>query len=165
MEQYEIKGLRLPPLMVQLLQQGRWQHPGDESIRRLIPFFQEPVNFLTTVEAIWRESRCALADNPRTALVFQVARGSESAEPIHLPWLDVELAVSVAVNRFLGDDLLIVLDYRTGAEHPRVVANDWHSEAGGCVWREVAPSFPEFARLLEVSLAEMDRSAAKLGPL
>jgi hypothetical protein len=150
MEQYEVNGLQLPPLFVQLLQQGRWQHPGDEALQRLIPFLREPVDFLTMVEAMRRESSGFLADEARVAKVFHEARGSKIAEPICLPWLDVELAVFVAVNRFPGDDLGIALDYRTGSANPRVVANDWHSGAGGCVWREAAPSFSEFVRLLEV---------------
>jgi hypothetical protein len=80
--------------------------------------------------------------------VYHEARGSKNAEPICLPWLDVELAVFVAVNRFPGDDLAIALDYRTKASEPRVVANDWVQSEGGCIWREVAPSFSEFVRLL-----------------
>ncbi len=50
MKQYEVKGLPLPALLVELLQQGRWQHPEDEVIKRIIPFFGEPVDFLRTVE-------------------------------------------------------------------------------------------------------------------
>ncbi len=149
MGHFEVKGLQFPPLLIQLLQQGRWQHPGDEVLQRLIPFLREPVDFLTTVEAMRRESSGSLADEPRIAKVFHLLRGSRSAAPICLPWLDMDLAVFVAVNRFPGDDLAIALDYRTGSANPRVVANDWHSRDGGCVWREVAPSFSEFVGLLE----------------
>lgn len=150
MEPYEVNGLQLPPLLVQLLQEGRWQHPGDKAIRRLIPFLREPVNFLTTVEAMRWESLVSLADDPPMAAVYHLARGSQKAEPGCLPWLDVELAVLVAVNRFAGDDLGIALDYRAGAADPRVVASDWHARAGGPIWREVAPSFSEFVRLLKL---------------
>ncbi|HLN29229.1 MAG TPA: hypothetical protein VK395_15880 [Gemmataceae bacterium] len=150
MEEYVVNGLQLPPLLVALLQQGRWQHPGDEVLRRLIPFFRESVDFLTAVPAMRRESSGFLADEPRIAKVFHEARGSKSAEPLCLPWLDVELAVFVAVNRVPGDDLGIALDYRTGVLDPRVVASDWDEGAGGCIWREVATSFSEFVRMLGV---------------
>ena len=150
MEQWEVNGLPLPPLFVELLQQERWQHPGDHALRRLIPFLREPLDFLTTVQAMRRESRGILADDPDIAMVFHAARGSKSTEPIGLPWLDVELAVFIAVNRFPGDDLGIALDYRTESANPRVVANDYHSGGSGCIWREVAPSFSEFVRLLDL---------------
>src|SRR2546421_13106328 len=99
MEQYQVNGLPLPPLLVELLQQVRWCHSGDEALRTLIPFFHEPVDFITMVEAMRRESSGLLADEPRIAKVVHLARGSKSAVPICLPWLDVELAVFVAVNR------------------------------------------------------------------
>lgn len=104
------------------------------------------MTFLKTVEAMRFQSG-GLADLPTIASVFHEARGSESSEPVSLPWLDVEMAVFVAVNQIPGDDLGIALDYRTGAMDPRVVANDW-GDRTGCVWREVAPSFSEFVRLL-----------------
>ncbi len=77
-----------------------------------------------------------------------MTRGSKTAEPILLPWLDVELAVFVAVNRISGDDLGIVLDYRSDAVDPRVVASDWREEPKGCFWREVSPCFSHFVHLL-----------------
>jgi hypothetical protein len=89
-----------------------------EALRRLIPFLREPVDFLTSVEAMRRESAGSLADEPRFAKVFHMARGSRSAEPVSLPWLDVELSVFVAVNRFPGDDLAIALDYLANATDP-----------------------------------------------
>jgi hypothetical protein len=147
---HEINGLEVPSLLVELLEQHRWRHPGDEALRHLIPFLREPVDFLTSVEAMRRESAGSLADEPRFAKVFHMARGSRSAEPVCLPWLDVELSVFVAVNRFPGDDLGIALDYRTDATDPRVVASDWDDGPGGCEWREVAPSFSQFVRTLGV---------------
>jgi hypothetical protein len=150
MEQTTVNGLQLPPLLVELLQRGRWRHPGDEALQRLIPFLREPVDFLTTIEAMRRESAGRIADEPSIAGVYHMARGSRRAEPICLPWLDVELAVFVAVDRVPEDDLAIALDCRTGAADPRVVANDWHHGPGGCIWREVAASFSVFVRLLGV---------------
>jgi len=148
-EHYVVNGLQLPPLLIELLRQGRWQHPGDSAIREVIPFLRESVTFLKTVDAMRFQSNglLFLADLPGIASVFHEARGSKSAEPVCLPWLDVEMAVFVAVNQIPGDDLGIALDYRTGATAPRVVANDW-GDGTGCVWREVAPSFSEFVRLL-----------------
>jgi hypothetical protein len=149
MDDYEVNRLQLPALLVELLQQGRWRHPGDEALRCLIPFLREPVNFLSSVEAMRRESMVTLADDPGLAKVFHLGRGSCSDKPVCLPLLDVELSVLVAVNRIPGDDLAIALDYRTGDSDPRVVANDWDEGPGGCEWREVAPTFSQFVRMLE----------------
>ena len=91
-----------------------------------------------------------IADDPKLSHVFRMVRGSKSVEPICLPWLDVELAVFVAINRVPGDDLGIALDYRTGAADPRVVASDWQPGAKGCHWREVAPTFSQFVQFLGI---------------
>jgi hypothetical protein len=41
-----------------------------------------------------------------------VVRGSVTG-PSDLPWLDIEQAFNIAVNRRPGDDVAIALDYRT----------------------------------------------------
>ena len=115
---------------------GRWRHPGDEQLRRIIPFFHEPVDFLSNIESMSRESSGKLADIPQMVEVFYEKRGSTSAEPIMLPWLDAEKSVFIAVTRFGGDDIGIALDYRSSFLDPAVVANDWHTRPNGCVWRE-----------------------------
>jgi hypothetical protein len=151
MEQFQINALPIPSLLVDLLEQRRWRNPGENVIRQLAPFLREPVDFLTTVEAITRESSGFLADEPGIANFFHVARGSKSTEPIRLPWLDVDLALFIAVNRYGGDDLAIALDYRPNVEDPRIVANDWQDGGlTGCVWREVADSFSTFVKLLNL---------------
>jgi hypothetical protein len=72
-----------------------------------------------------------------------VVRGSVSG-PDDLPWLDVEQAFNIAVNRRLGDDVAIALDHRTDPSDPRVVGSDaWTSQhqtgQAQYAWREVAP--------------------------
>ena len=75
-------------------------------------------------------------------------RGSLVAERA-LPWIDVELALFLMANKNPGDDVGIALDYRTGANSPRVIGTDWHS-VGGCGYREICETFEEFAELLEL---------------
>jgi hypothetical protein len=76
-----------------------------------------------------------------------IARGCRVAEPVELPWLDADRSFFVAVNRWPVDDVRIALDYRTDALDPRVVASDWGT-GQACIWREVAPAFSGFVRLL-----------------
>ena len=87
---------------------------------------------------------------PRLATLLHTERGSRVARPLELPWLDVELAFLVAVNRVPGDDVGIALDYRTDRGDPRVVASDWGS-GRRCVWREVTTTFTDFVRVLGLS--------------
>src|SRR5262245_54940669 len=113
-----VNGLALPPPLVELLLRGRWRHPGDDLVRELIPFLREPIIFLDSVGSMAFESRWSLADHPGSSRVFHVARGSKSDTSVELPWLDVERAIFVAVNRYPGDDIGIALDYRTDALDP-----------------------------------------------
>jgi hypothetical protein len=76
-----------------------------------------------------------------------MVRGSRLRERVELLWLDADRSLFVAVNRRPGDDVGIALDYRTNVLDPRVVASDWGS-GQACVWREVAPTFSDFVRIL-----------------
>jgi hypothetical protein len=142
-----VNGLPLPELLAALIRDGHWVHPGDARLRDVIPFLVDPVVFLRTPEAIASESSGRLADDPQFSAVYHEVRGSRMVEPVELPWLDVDLSLIVAVNRRAGDDVAIALDYRTDVRDPRVVASDWVS-GQGFVWREVAPTFCGFVRLL-----------------
>jgi len=150
MEEYQVNGLYLPQLLVDLLRQGRWVRPGDATIRQAIPFLPGPVDFLTDIDRITRNSGFSLVDSPEAARLFHSARGSRSDQPILLPWLDAELAVFVAVNRIPGDDLGIALDYHTRHDDPRVVASEWRENPVGCFWRETAPTFSQFVEALRL---------------
>lgn len=151
-----VRGLALPQLLVSLLDSGRWRHPGDDVLRTVVPWFEDPLDFLSGPGEMRRESwflyEDGSADDPRDSALFHVVRGS-MVGPSDLPWLDVEQAFNIAVNRRLGDDVAIALDYRTDPADPRVVGSDtWTSrhQAGRIqyVWRQVAPAFSAFAAAL-----------------
>ena len=80
---------------------------------------------------------------------FREYRSSES-EPRPLPWLDDDLALFIAVNREIGADIGIALDYRTSFTDPRVVASDWWSGDPTCYWREVTATFSELVSRLGI---------------
>jgi hypothetical protein len=147
MSRLAVNGLLMPELLVALIRDGHWVHPGDARLREVIPFLVDPVDFLNTPEAMTFESSGHLADDPLFSAVFHSVRGSRVVEPVELPWLDADRSFFVAVNRWGGDDVGIALDYRTDVLDPRVVANDWGS-GRGCLWREVAPTFSAFVLLL-----------------
>jgi hypothetical protein len=51
-----IRGLALPVLLANLLAAGRWQHPGDDVLRRTRPWFKSPLVFLRSAGAMESES-------------------------------------------------------------------------------------------------------------
>jgi hypothetical protein len=96
--------------------------------------------------------------------LFREVRGSVLREPVELPWLDVEWAFFIAVNRMPGDDVAVALDYRGDPADPRVVGSDFWSDPRQCAWRVVAPTFSSFASALGLMTAETVRDAAAGGP-
>ncbi|ASW53797.1 hypothetical protein CIK06_05735 [Plantactinospora sp. KBS50] len=107
-----------------------------------MPWFKGPLHFLTSVEAVVRESRSLdlLTADDASAQLFRLARGTAWTEPVDLSWLDIDKAFLVAVNERPGDDVAIALDYRTDPTDPRVVASDFWTDPRLCSWREVAPT-------------------------
>jgi len=139
----------VPTLLVELINTGRWKQPPDEMIKNVIPFLQEPMDFLLTIDAMRQESMGLLADSPEMSELFHEYRGSK-VPGRELPWLDVDRALFIAVNRIGGADLGIVLDYRTSLEDPRVVASDWQSGGNTHHWREVEGKFSDFVKKLRI---------------
>jgi len=145
--------VELPPLLIELLNAGRWKQPSDDTIKTVIPFLREPVDFLLDTEQMHQVSLRYLPlflDPPNLAEAFHVYRGSNT--PVRdLPWLDVEKSLLIAGNRISGDDVAIVLDYRTDLNDPRVVANDWWTENNTkCLWIEVEKKFSKFVQRIGI---------------
>jgi hypothetical protein len=111
-EGLSVNGLALPAQFIELVNTGRWQHPGDQALRDLMPWFEDPLDFLTGINRMRRENAALsqFADDPWSAQLFRVTRGSVADGPVRLPWLDVERAVLIAVNRRPGDDVAVALD-------------------------------------------------------
>jgi hypothetical protein len=157
-----VRGLVLPQLLVSLLDSGQWRHPGDDVLSAVVPWFEDPLVFLRSPGEMRRESyflyEDGSADDRRGSALFHVVRGSVPG-PGDLPWLDVEQAFNIAVNRRLGDDVAIALDYRTDPSDPRVVGSDaWtgRHQTGRVqyVWRQVAPTFSAFTGVLGLLTAD-----------
>ncbi|MEU6374930.1 hypothetical protein [Streptomyces sp. NPDC046909] len=146
MEQVKVRALALPAPILE----GRWRHPGDAALAGLLPWFEDPIDFLRTPQEMERESRSLdmFADDPPSAELFREVRGSSHPGPVELPWLDVEQAVLIAVNRRPGDDVALALDYRTCPADPRVVGSDFWTNPRQCAWREAAPTFSSFVDAL-----------------
>ncbi len=137
-----ICGLPMPPALISLIEAGKWVHPGDDVVKAVIPFLKDPVDFLS-VDSMEFESSGHLADHPDTSSLFHEMRGSDFVSVPYLPWRDVSRSFFIAVNRHIGDDIGIALDFRSGPESdPSVIASDWRD--GSCKWIRVYDSLSEF---------------------
>lgn len=132
----------IPALLLRLIEAGRWRHPGDEALRSIVPFVHDPLEFLCSVERIHAQS-ASIRSRSLEELGIVNSGNAKSGDPL---LLNADCALFIAINRQPGDDVAIALDFRTNPTEPRVVASAW--EPGCCVWREVAPSFSQFASLV-----------------
>lgn len=55
-----IRGRVLPALLAQLLETGQWRHPGDNVLHEVMPWYEDPLDFLSDNDEIRRESRHCL---------------------------------------------------------------------------------------------------------
>lgn len=144
-----VRGLALPALLTSLIDRDLWRHPGDAVLAKAIPWFKDPLHFVSNPEQMVYASQSMdmFADDPHSAF-FRQARGSRSVAPLELPWLDVDQAVLIATTRNPGDDGALALDYRTDPSDPRIVGSDFWTDPLLCEWRVVAPTFSGFVSSL-----------------
>lgn len=147
-DEYVVNGLIFPPLLIDLIRAGKWKHPGDERLREIIPFLDDPVDFLS-IEQMRRESRGSYLGDDAKNDFMREARGAKCDFPVELPWLDKDKSFFIAVNREIGADVAIALDYRSSTHDPRVLASDWRGRDGQ-YWREVTSTFSAFVDLLGI---------------
>ncbi|MGC4809732.1 hypothetical protein ACLQ29_04280 [Micromonospora sp. DT228] len=148
-DRWQINGLPLPDPLIDLIESGRWRHPGDEVLRHLIPWLDDPLDFMTTIDELRLQNRLTAQLDSDTMGFFHIGRGS-AGRPVVMPWLDLDQAVFIAVCRYAGDDISIALDYRTNPSDPRVLATAVIPAARHCSWRQVTPTFTQFVDALHL---------------
>ena len=134
-----VHGLVVPDLLLVLLREGRWNHPGELAIARVMPWFRDPLDFLGSTQQMERESQSLdrLIQDDEMAALFRFAREPTATGPVELPWLDVDRAFFIAMARCAGDDTAVALDYRTGSSDPRVIASDVWTKAPASAQRQI----------------------------
>ncbi|ADI06935.1 hypothetical protein SBI_03814 [Streptomyces bingchenggensis BCW-1] len=90
------------------------------------------------------------ADDPPSSGLFREVRGTAGEVQSKPPWLDIEQAALIAVNRIPYDDIPLALDHRTDPTDPRVMRSDFWSNPQHCEWRTVTPAFSAFVDALEL---------------
>jgi len=138
--------LPLPTKLIEMLESGKWVHPGNSIMQEKIPFIRDPVVFLNSKDSMLCHSVPLMGPEEIENERFSEYRGSAIGKR-DLPWIDVEQTLVIICNQWPGDDVGIALDYRVEIDTPRVVGGDWHSETH-LVYREIAPTFDRFVDLL-----------------
>ncbi|MER5606446.1 hypothetical protein AB0F93_09940 [Micromonospora tulbaghiae] len=156
-----VRGLVVPDLLLVLLREGRWNHPGEPAVARVMPWFHDPLDFLGSTEQMERESQSLdrLIQDDETAELFRCTREPTATGAVELPWLDVDRAFFIATAQYAGDDTAIALDYRTNSADPRVVASDVWTSSAPYTWRTVAETFSEFVAELRLDRSDDEPAA------
>ena len=142
--------LKIPKLLRPLIYTNRWLHPGHDKLKEAVPFIRDPIEFPGPNYSMDFSSLSLSGQEEPESHMFFEYRSTKTCDNRDLPWIDIDLSIFVVVNKIPGDDVGLVMDYRTNHDDPRVVGNDWHSKHNGCIWREVAPSFTSFCELLGI---------------
>lgn len=136
--------LSVPKLLRELLEQGRWLHPGDDVLKGAFPSLTDPLEFCAAIDG---RPISTYLGWPSASSEWTVFRMYADRNPRPLPWLDAHLAVFLAVNRVPGDDVAIALDFRGDLNAPAVVASHWPES--GSEWVLLAESFDAFWRAVQ----------------
>ncbi len=139
-----VNSLPLPQLLMELMASGRWKCPENSILIKVIPFLQEEILFLATLEEMDRQSQLDM-DHVEW---FYEKRSKPGEASDDLPWRDSRKSIIIATNKHTGEDVAIALDYRLSASDPRVIATNWHGELPGCPWELVCPTFEDFTKQL-----------------
>lgn len=142
--------LRIPQSLVSLIESGRWPRNSEEGLRQnrelRVPIkrvhrFAPEENWLFL---------CPPPFGKPADMFSKVVDFHGEADAISPPGdIDYERAVVIA-DFGLGSDAPIALDYRQSLEAPSVIRYRWSERGERNRWIYVAPSFSQFAELLEL---------------
>jgi len=146
MEDVFINGLKLPSLLVEMVEEGRWKRP--ENIEKLsqLTGATRPMDFnFESFDGMKLETEGArnLASDEETSAIYNLYSSKEHPSyKKNEGTLDVDLAVLIAVN---WDEEAIFLDYRVDRNEPSVMLAYWLTEDGPQSHRLLAEDFASFA--------------------
>jgi len=136
-----IKNLSIPAKLEELIEN---QGLDDElliGVDQVFPALEDPLVFLRTFDGIKSVSEDRSLLNEK---VLGIKSSLDEGSTVELPFLDYDNAIFFAVNKYPGDDVAIVLDYRNSSQFPNVVTSAFKS---GCIpgeWEVISNSFEHF---------------------
>jgi hypothetical protein len=142
------ESLPVPALLKELIRDGKWSQPPDELVARAFPMIADAMYFFEDDALMLGAEFDYALEKPSLVERFRVYRGSNADVARDLPWLDLDMARVIAINRVPGEDAAIALDYRNDIGNPRVVASAWSTD--GAHWVEAYPTFEAMASALQL---------------
>ncbi|MDP6932544.1 MAG: hypothetical protein QGG40_06480, partial [Myxococcota bacterium] len=94
-----IKGLPVPPLLIELIRQGAWQELTTDGLTAIAPFLDAPMEWLQSLEEMERVSRDVTVLEEE---VLGIRSSRSSGQDIALPLLDHDHGIFLAINRVPG---------------------------------------------------------------
>lgn len=146
-----IHPLILPKYLMQLITEGRWHTPADQTrLEQLTGITGINTNFdfhtLSNKSIRWVNEDIHLYDDPQVARIYGLASSNRLGhEILDSEILDVDKAIYLASN--VHEDV-ICLDYRSSIEEPQVVVSSWEPSINLYRWRKIANNIKEFADYL-----------------
>jgi hypothetical protein len=147
----EINGLLLPPYLLELAEQERWQRPADMTALLKLTKSRDADFRFYGIESLTRDNQWdgffkEPDTDPPITHIFGLASSSRAGHDItDVKWLDTDKAIMIALN---WDEDAICLDYRLDPQNPRVVASYYDEVDAGYRWKIIAPDFQSFAELI-----------------
>ena len=145
-----VADLPVPEALVSLIESGRWPRTSQEAIR-------QNLELRVPVERIRRfapeEDWLYLCAPPfgKPADVFSKLVDFHGEPDPESPPGDIDYDRTVVIADFgLGSDAPIALDYRQSLDCPTVIRYRWSHRGERNRWVYVAPSFSQFAEMLEL---------------
>jgi hypothetical protein len=142
-----VNGLKLPALLIELLETGRWQCPADASVLAAMTGAERPEEFaFDPLDSMIRETAGSVyLYNNGFEHIYNLTSSNASDRLSNPEALIVERSIVIAGN---WAEETICLDYRDSLDEPSVVCGIWPDNRGRCYWKIIAPTFAAFAEQL-----------------
>lgn len=141
-----VNGLPLPPLLVEMLETGRWKPPQNSSRLRELLDWKRIDNAFLNIEGMERETAAGhrLYEHGYADLYGLDSSKRKGVSEVEDTFLDVDKSVLIAMNY---DEEGIFLDYRRNPDNPSVVAS-FDYDNGRFRYKTISPDFFSFVELL-----------------
>ncbi len=139
--------LKLPPLLLELIDSGRWPRNRDDAIKQNLKSLASPENIQLLASD---ESTLYLLAPPFHTVREKSVHNKFWFDPSSVPsGIDFDLAIDIG-DFGLGSDAPILLDYRESLSHPRVIRLKWSGHGKNNEWVRMADSFSDFVTTLGI---------------
>lgn len=137
--------LRLPPLLDEMLQTGRWPSSPQEANQQNLKALAAPDN----VRRLAPDETIIFLNPPPFHTVRELANTNDFWNWPESDPSGIVFDLAIAIGDFgIGSDSPILLDYRADADNPRVIRLNWSDTGKDNLWVHMADDFDTFVQTL-----------------